>query len=279
MFLYKEIRGLQDFLAKQVDKSQKVGFIPTMGSLHNGHITLIESCKMDGHLAVCSIFINPTQFNQQSDFDRYPREIEEDIALLEKAGCDVLFHPEPSEMYQNGYAINHFDYGTVTNSMEGFYRPGHFDGVITIVDKLLDVVKPHHLYMGQKDFQQCAVIRHMIGENKLPVNLHVVETKREPNGLAMSSRNKRLKPDEIEAALLIYKTLHFISTHYKEQALEQLKTKGLAMLAEKLKPEYLEIVDSETLQPILDASHQGKAVALIAAWCGEVRLIDNLIIE
>ena len=279
MFLYKEIRGLQDFLAKQVDKSQKVGFIPTMGSLHNGHITLIESCKKDGHLAICSIFINPTQFNQQSDFDRYPREIEEDIALLEKAGCDVLFHPEPMEMYQNGYDIKHFDYGTVTNSMEGYYRPGHFDGVITIVDKLLEVVKPHHLYMGQKDFQQCAVINRMIEVNQLPVNLHVVATKREINGLAMSSRNKRLKPDEIEAALLIYETLNYISSNYKKEELDQLKTKGLSMLAEKLRPEYLEVVDSETLQPILNASHQDKAVVLIAAWCGDVRLIDNLIIE
>ena len=279
MFLYKEIGGLQDFLAKQADKSRNIGFIPTMGSLHNGHISLIESCKLDGHLAVCSIFINPTQFNQQSDFDKYPREIEEDIALLEKAGCDVLFHPEPLEMYPNGYAIQHFDYGMVTNSMEGYFRPGHFDGVITIVDKLLEVVKPHHLYMGQKDYQQCAVINHMIGKNNLPVKLHMVETMRESNGLAMSSRNKRLKAEEMDAALLIYKSLKLISSNYRLESTNQLKTKGLAMLAEKLKPEYLEIVDSETLQPIREASHSGKAVVIIAAWCGDVRLIDNMIIE
>lgn len=279
MFLYKEISALQKHLSPKDSKSPQTGFIPTMGSLHAGHLALIRACKEQGNRAVCSIFINPTQFNRQDDFDKYPREIEKDIELLYAAGCDVLFHPLPSMMYPDGYAIQHYDYGNITNSLEGFHRPGHFDGVITVVKKLLDIVQPDHIYIGQKDFQQCAVIHHLIQVNGFSTIPHVIPTMREESGLAMSSRNARLSALERKEAVILYDTLEWINGQPVGKSVQALKDEAVGKISRLLKTEYLEIVNYETLDPVAEMKRGEKYVALVAAWCGNVRLIDNMILD
>ncbi len=279
MFLFKEIHALQVFLREKEENQQQIGFIPTMGSLHAGHLSLVESCKKNGQLAVVSIFINPTQFNQQSDFDLYPRELEKDMEQLFDAGCDVLFHPDVAEIYPNGFANETFDFGLITNSLEGFYRPGHFNGVITVVRKLMDIVNPHSLYLGQKDFQQCAVIRHVLNVYGYRSKLHIIPTSREKSGLAMSSRNARLNEQELKEATVLYKALNDIKNNLHKVEAVKLEDLAKMEIAQKLQPEYVALVDYDTLEPLAGHDNHKKKVALVAAWCGKVRLIDNIIID
>jgi pantoate--beta-alanine ligase len=274
--LFKEIRALQGFIAKRRQEGLKIGFIPTMGSLHEGHLSLIRQSRSEGNFTICSIFINPTQFNQAEDFALYPRAKEKDIELLLSAGCDLLFHPEGNTMYPEGFIAEQVEYGSITDVMEGLFRPGHFNGVVTIVRKLLEVVKPDHLYMGQKDYQQCAVISQLIQRESIPVLLHKIPTIREPDGLAMSSRNARLTKEERQKALVISETLNLIKKEIRDKTVNQLKEEGLKKLNTELRTEYLEIVDPETLEPINSIGKGNHAIALIAAWCGNVRLIDNI---
>jgi pantoate--beta-alanine ligase len=279
LFLFKKIVDLQSFLVAEKAKGRSVGFVPTMGALHQGHLSLVEASKKGGHLTVCSIFVNPTQFNQQEDFDKYPRNVALDIEMLVGAGCDVLFHPEPEEMYPDGFTTAKYDFGAITNTLEGEKRPGHFDGVITVVKRLFDAVNPDHAYFGQKDFQQCAVIAGLIQYFGLKVQLHKAPILREASGLAMSSRNTRLSEAEKEDATIIYETLSWIREQLKGGLpVDRLKTEALQKISARLQPEYVEIVDQDSLIPLVPGESAHNAVALVAAWCGNVRLIDNMLL-
>lgn len=278
MNIFKTKDILADFVASKREKGMSIGFVPTMGALHNGHISLVNASKADNQVTVCSIFVNPTQFNQKEDFDKYPRLIDDDIRLLEASGCDALFIPEVNEMYAPKSEVLNYHFSHITHSLEGTFRPGHFDGVITIVKKLFDAVNPDNAYFGQKDFQQCMVIKELISHFNLNINLKIIPTLRESDGLAMSSRNLRLSPSERKQAIAIYQACNFIKEHIKMYSAEELLSKAKSIVNKELKLEYLELCDADTLEPVIDIANHNQVVALAAAWCGNVRLIDNMII-
>jgi pantoate--beta-alanine ligase len=281
LLLFRQIGPLQAFIHQYKSDRKTIGFVPTMGALHSGHVSLIQQSKEENDLTVCSVFVNPTQFNNAEDLAKYPRTMEDDILMLEKAGCDVLFHPEPQEMYPDGFTIKNYHWGPVTHSLEGAFRPGHFDGVITIVEKLFEVVTPDKAYFGQKDFQQCAVISRMVEEFSMPVNIRICPTLREADGLALSSRNTRLSEQERKEALLISKALYLIRENLNYKSTGELVAEATALLhtGELMKPEYVAIVNRRTLEPVETTAVPVDSVALIASWCGNVRLIDNLILN
>jgi pantoate--beta-alanine ligase len=281
LLLFRQIAPLRAYIHQQRTGNKTIGFVPTMGALHAGHVSLIEQSIQENDLTVCSIFVNPTQFNNAEDLAKYPRTLENDMLMLEEAGCDVLFHPDGEEMYPDGFVTERYDWGAVTHSLEGAFRPGHFDGVITIVRKLFDVVEPDRAYFGQKDFQQCAVIVRMVKEFDMPVAIRIMPTLREADGLAMSSRNTRLSAEERKESLLIFKALKQIHAGVKDHTPAKLILEAMNVLntSPLMKPEYVAIVDRETLQPIEKQSDLCNSVALIASWCGNVRLIDNMILN
>jgi pantoate--beta-alanine ligase len=276
--LFTHITPLKAFIAKQKLKGDTIGFVPTMGALHNGHISLIRQCKAQTDIVVCSIFVNPTQFNNSDDLLKYPRTIEQDMLKLVEAGCDVLFHPEAAEMYPGGLEASEYNWGAVTHKLEGAFRPGHFDGVITIVKRLFDIVEPDTAYFGQKDFQQSAVVKQLVKTFNLPISIVIGETLREQDGLAMSSRNVRLSAEDREQALLISKALFYIKEHIDDKTIDELLADAQKIIAEgpRLSVEYLSIVERDSLEIMTGYLSGRKCVALIAAWCGNVRLIDNM---
>jgi pantoate--beta-alanine ligase len=272
---------LNAYLSGKKSQNQTIGFVPTMGALHKGHLALVAAAKARTDVVVCSIYVNPTQFNNAEDLEKYPRTIETDLALLAQQGCDVVFLPQTAEMYPEGEEAGTYEFGKVTHLLEGAFRPGHFDGVITIVKKLFDSVKPHEVFFGQKDFQQCMVVRDLIRYFKMPVVFNMVPTVREADGLALSSRNVRLQPEDREAALTLYKVLSHIKKHKTVSLYTDLKKEAEAMIAAwpVLKLEYLEVVDAESLTPVSETQAGREEVALIACWCGQVRLIDNMLLN
>lgn len=281
MFLFKKITDLRHFLDARKHNGQTIGFVPTMGALHQGHATLIKQAAAETNVAVCSIFVNPTQFNEASDLAKYPRTPEKDIALLLESGCSVLFMPEVSEVYPDGQLSQpQLDFGFLDQPMEGAHRPGHFAGVAQVVKRLLDIVQPNQLFMGQKDFQQFAIVQHMIQALNLPVKLTMSPTVREADGLAMSSRNLRLTPDQRAIAPLIFKVLSNAKSKMnsdwpdaiRDCAMQELTVPGMV-------PEYFEIVDGNTLQPVAIFEDHDFVVACTAVRVGEVRLIDNLVMK
>jgi pantoate--beta-alanine ligase len=282
MIIFKKAEALTSYLKKHKDGKRTIGFVPTMGALHDGHLSLISKCKNDTDIAVCSIFVNPTQFNDEKDFQKYPVTIPEDILQLEKLDCDILFLPTVQEIYPRGVAsTKHYEIGKLENSLEGKFRPGHFQGVCQVVDRLLNVVLPDKLYLGQKDFQQCKVIQRLIEILDLPIELIIGNTMREPSGLAMSSRNMRLSAEEKEQALTIYSALQFINDSYKAVPFNKLKKESALYLKKHgfSIVDYVEIADAKTLD-ITDTYDSSKTyVALIAAFLGEIRLIDNLLLN
>jgi len=280
MTIIKKISDLQNFLGLYRKDGQKIGFAPTMGALHPGHISLITESKKNNGLTVSSIFINPVQFNDPKDYEKYPITLENDILLLEKAGCNVLFLPSVSEVYPDGTTQQKkYELGYLESVLEGQYRPGHFQGVCMVIERLLDIVKPDNLYLGQKDYQQCMVIKKLTELTGLDQTVHtrICPTLREPDGLAMSSRNMRLSETERKNAGTIYKTLQLIKEGLGKNDLRSLKKEAKKILSEKgFKPDYVEIADASTLQLVNDWDGKQKLVALIAAFLNEVRLIDNL---
>lgn len=254
-----------------------MGFVPTMGALHKGHLSLASRAKLENDLCVCSIFVNPTQFNNQDDYDKYPRALESDIELFRSVNVDAVFMPSVEEMYPEKSSID-YDLGGLDWVMEGKYRPGHFNGVVTIVKKLFDLIQPDRAYFGEKDFQQLAIIRYIVKNLALPVEIVSCPIIRENDGLAMSSRNQRLNAEERNVAPLIYRTLL--------EAKKKLQNNTLAVVKEwvtneikkcsLMKLEYFEIVNSETLA-ICDQLDEKKAYnACIAVFVGAIRLIDNI---
>lgn len=333
MLVFEKKNDLEKHLTEQRKKGHTIGFVPTMGALHKGHISLIERSKAENDVTVCSIFVNPTQFNDKSDLEKYPRPIEADKALLEKTGCDVLFFPGEREIYPEGggtrdvkegtrdegrgarEGIGNTDMGIVGTTvqnlpadaqsqlrqtslksdnrylqvnlgdldkvMEGTRRPGHFEGVIQVVSKLFDIVNPDRAYFGQKDFQQQTIIKEMVRQLNYGIQIVTCPIVREPDGLAMSSRNVRLTPSERAVAGIISQTLFTI-----QKLADKLSVDELTMLVESeiaegslTELEYFEIVDAGTLQPVLNLDKAESAVACIAVKVGQVRLIDNVILK
>lgn len=279
MFIFKKVTDLQHYLSKQ----KSIGFVPTMGALHNGHISLIEEGKQKCNTTVCSIFVNPTQFNNKKDFEKYPITIEQDILKLELAGCDVLFLPTVDEMYPEGTEQKkQYDLGFVETVFEGEKRPGHFNGVCMVVEKLLNIVKPNVLFLGQKDYQQCIVIKKLIDIIHKTNDIEVVicATKREENGLAMSSRNQRLSEAARDKAEIIYQSLNEIKkqlTVYNSQSLIE-KYKEQILHTGFSKIDYLSLANANTLQPISEWNGTTSLVILFAGFIEDVRLIDNMVL-
>lgn len=261
------------------NKNDKIGFVPTMGALHKGHISLVKKALAENHVVVVSIFVNPTQFNNNADLQKYPRTPEDDISLLKNLkGELVVYLPEISDLYENSVSAKKYNFGGLQNEMEGKHRKGHFDGVGTIVSKLLKIIKPNTAYFGEKDFQQLQIVKKLVAIEKLPVKILGCPILRESNGLAMSSRNKRLSPKQFEEVTLIYRTLKEVQEKFKSTSIADLN----ALVSERflqspdLKLEYFEIANEATLKTAKRKNKASKYRAFIAAFAGEVRLIDNI---
>ncbi|ANI89588.1 pantoate--beta-alanine ligase [Arachidicoccus ginsenosidimutans] len=281
MILFKRISDLQTHLQKLRQENKTIGFAPTMGALHEGHLSLIKASQEEVDITICSIFVNPTQFNDSKDFEKYPITIDNDIYLLEKQRCDILFLPSVNEIYPNGKELKQlYDLGFIESILEGAFRPGHFQGVCQVVDRLLEIVQPDLLFMGQKDYQQIMVVKKMIELKNHKAKVIVVPIFREPSGLASSSRNMRLTNDEKEKATAIYQSLIFIKENISRLFFVEIKQQVAEMLmnSEFQKIDYIEICNAETLEPLEKYDKTIKLVALIAAFIGEVRLIDNMIL-
>jgi pantoate--beta-alanine ligase len=281
MILFKKAVEINNWLLKSNASGKKIGFVPTMGALHQGHISLIHASKKDDCITVCSIFVNPAQFNNAEDFDKYPSTIEKDIDELEKAGCDVLFLPSVTEMYPTGTGnAKTYELGYLETVLEGKYRPGHFQGVCMVVHRLLNIIPADDIYLGQKDYQQCMVICKLLELEKINTSIHICPTLRETSGLAMSSRNMRLTAEGREQAVKIFETLSYLKTEimpgdltgFKKAAIDHLNNAGF-------KVDYVEIADAENLEIITHWNGSTRLVAVAAAFLGDVRLIDNMLLD
>lgn len=278
MLLFKKVADLQKHFGNLRERGQTIGFAPTMGALHDGHLELIRMANADCDCSVASIFVNPTQFNDPKDLEKYPRTPGRDIALLDGAGCCVLFMPPVEEVYPPGVDLTiQLNFRQLENVMEGEFRPGHFAGMATVVNRLLDIVHPNRLYMGQKDFQQLAIVRDMLRQLGSKIELIMCPTVREADGLAMSSRNVRLTPEMREAAPQIYQTLLWAKSEFCSRPASAVKKEALEKLAAAgFRPEYFEIVDGTSLLAVEHFAESDFPVACVALFAGEVRLIDNL---
>lgn len=276
MQVFLKVNELKSFIKSHKDLGKTIGFVPTMGALHAGHGSLITEAKEVNDLVVASIFVNPTQFNNASDLDKYPRSIDADCEILSALGCDAVFIPSVDEIYTEDFVLPPIDLGFLDQVMEGEHRPGHFQGVVQVVYRLFEIVTPTNAYFGLKDFQQVAVIRFMTTFFKLPIHIVAVPTIRESSGLAMSSRNLRLSHSEKIEAVKISETLNFAKKCAENHTPDETKKATIDFFNQSnLKLEYFEIVDPISLVPLTE-SWVPKAVACIVAYCGEVRLIDNL---
>lgn len=277
MLIFTKIAELKTFLRQIKNLNQSVGFVPTMGALHNGHISLIEASKKACNITICSIFVNPTQFNDKKDLERYPRMPEKDAQFLESAGCNVLFLPSVEEIYPEKDDSS-YDFGFLDKTLEGKHRPGHFNGVAQVVKRLLNIVEPDKAFFGEKDYQQVMIVKALVKQIGAKTEIIVCPILREQSGLAMSSRNELLSVDERDTASLIPKLMQ----EAKKIALD----KGIAAAKQFIKQEtdkvaimkleYFEICDAETLEEILNLNSEKTAIALIAVFVGKIRLIDNL---
>lgn len=276
MECFRTIESLKSALAKFRNQDKKIGFVPTMGALHGGHLKLVEFAQQECDIVVVSIFVNPTQFNNSGDLDKYPKREEEDLGLLEEASCDVVIIPQPEDVYPDHYTKNTIPLGIIDKVMEGEFRPGHFQGVVNVVSRFFEIIEPSKAYFGNKDFQQVAVIKRMVQELKLPVEVIGVPTKRMANGLAMSSRNYRLSEKEVEESSIIYKTLVKGREWASKYSPAVTRTKMIEYFNQSpLQLEYLQIVHPETMEDLNQYWVSG-AIAGLAAFSGEVRLIDNM---
>lgn len=280
MLIFTKIHEIQRFLTELKAKRQLLGFVPTMGALHSGHISLIKSSKLTCHVTICSIFVNPTQFNDKKDLERYPRTPQKDIDLLEAAHCDVLFMPNAQEMYpEKDERI--FDFGYLDKILDGAHRPGHFNGVAQIVSRLFDIIKPDKAFFGLKDYQQVMIIKALVKQLNYNIEIVACPILREEDGLAMSSRNTLLSSEERKAAKIIPLLMRDVQElknkgkdiiQIKEYVAEQLKKDPI------YKPDYFSICNAQSLEEIKVFSDAQKQVALIACFVGKIRLIDNILL-
>ena len=281
MVIVKKASDLSEFIDFQKKKGNIIGFVPTMGALHSGHLELISSSEQRSGFTVCSIFVNPTQFNDSSDYSRYPKKIESDIKILVSAGADLLFLPEPAEVYPNGTDnLELYGLGYLNTVLEGKYRPGHFQGVAQVMTRLLKLVNANLLFMGQKDYQQCMVVQRLIDLLGIGTRLVTCPTVREDDGLAKSSRNLRLSPDQRALAPLIYQSMQEISRSIRKDSPTLLKEETARKLTQAgFRVDYVEIATADTLQPVEHWNSQTPLVVLVAAFLGETRLIDNMLLQ
>ncbi len=277
MIVCRKAKDLKIFVQKAAADGLRTGFVPTMGALHHGHLSLINHSRTDNRFTVCSIFVNPTQFNNRLDFEKYPHTLEQDINMLELSGCDLLFLPSEEEIYPEGCKPMMYDLGFIETVFEGEFRPGHFQGVCMVVHRLLDIVKPDAMYVGQKDYQQCMVIQKLIDITGIKTELVICDTLREEDGLAMSSRNLRLSPEQRKTVPAIHKELLELKSRLKKGPVNELAESSFAKLESLgFKVDYFAIADARTLEPVSNWNGDLKLVALVAAYIGEIRLIDNL---
>ncbi|MDZ4793814.1 MAG: pantoate--beta-alanine ligase [Bacteroidota bacterium] len=283
MILFKKEADLRKWLDAQRKIQTSIGFIPTMGALHAGHISLVEHSKSENPVTVSSIFVNPTQFNDPKDFEKYPFTVEKDIAQLEAAGCDVLFQPSVREMYPNGTTPKiTYPLGYLEIVLDGKFRTGHFQGVCMVVHRLLEIVEPDNLYLGQKDYQQCRVITKLVEIIKpvRSIKINICPTLREASGLAMSSRNMRLQEEDRKKATAIYQSLQFIKQNIQPGNLSGLKQEARSLLEkEGFRVDYIEIAAAADLTIADDWDGNQQLVVLAAAFLKEVRLIDNILLS
>lgn len=281
MEIFNEIAPLRAFL-KEIRRSGKsIGLVPTMGALHPGHLALIQASKSANTVTVCTIYVNPTQFNNPADLLKYPRDFQKDAEMLEKVGCDVVFYPSDDEMYGTTSLIK-FDFGPLNSVMEGKFRPGHFSGVALVVSKLFNIIGPDNAYFGQKDWQQFAIIQQVVRELKFDLHLHSVPTLRERDGLAMSSRNLRLSEQEREHATVFYRALlkaKALFSDGKEVAFVKQIVEKMVSEEGQTQLEYFEVADSKNLNVLEFVKGAEMPIMCIAGFAGDVRLIDNMFVK
>jgi len=275
-----KISDLKTMLQGFRSEGKSIGFVPTMGALHKGHVSLVERSVAENDITVVSIFVNPTQFNDKNDLKNYPRMPEKDIAMLEAAGVNVVFMPTESEIYPEP-DTRVFDFGMLDKVMEGKFRPGHFNGVAQVVSKLFDIVEPHRAYFGQKDYQQLAIIRAMVRMLGYRIEIVGCPIVREPDGLAMSSRNLLLTPEHRKSAPLIYQTLAEARNKTNEFSVKEMIDWVVNRINSdpNLKVEYFELADADSLLPVQGWDHPNGIVGCIAVWAGNIRLIDNMMFK
>ena len=274
----QHVDEMRAFSTKCRNENRIIGFVPTMGALHEGHLSLIARAKALCDVVICSIFVNPTQFNDPKDLLLYPRTEEADIDLLKNSGCDVVFLPAVNEMYPTGQEVRDYNFGTLTSEWEGRYRPGHFNGVITVVKRLFEIVLPHQSFFGKKDFQQFSVIREWVRRDEIKVEIVGCDTVRASDGLALSSRNKRLSSEQATLATAFSKALLFVRDNKSKNNVNALIAEATELFIEKeqIELQYFTVANSETLEPLEEISEANHQVALIAGFIGDVRLIDEI---
>jgi pantoate--beta-alanine ligase len=281
MQVFNEIAPLKAFVRAKKQEGKSIGLVPTMGALHAGHLSIIAASKADNDITICSIYVNPTQFNSATDLQKYPRTISKDTELLEKVECDALFVPSNHEMYEISNLVK-FEFGHLDKVMEGRFRPGHFSGVALVVAKLLNIVEPARAYFGQKDWQQLVIIRQLIEELKFNVTLKSVPIFREPDGLAMSSRNQRLNPQEREQATIFHKALLAAKSSLKSgDSFDKVSNmvRDIVESNDLVTLEYFEIAEGKNLNLIDNVNAADHPILCIAGFVGDVRLIDNMFLD
>lgn len=258
--------------------TKSIGFVPTMGALHNGHLSLVHRALQDNDCVVVSIFVNPTQFDNDEDLKKYPRTLNKDVALLETLqGTVFIYAPDAEEFYNGNISSREFNFGAIAREMEGKHRKGHFNGVGTVVARLLNIIEPDNAYFGQKDFQQLQIVKKLVQLENIPTKIVGCEIIREPNGVALSSRNKRLTPSQLEDAAVINITLKEVASKFNQLSIPALNRLAMKRFKDSnLKLEYFEIAKEDTLKTVLRKSKNTTYRAFVAAFCGNVRLIDNM---
>jgi len=277
MILIKSLREMLSWVETQKKSGQKIGFVPTMGALHQGHISLVQKSKEENDLTIVSVFVNPTQFNNADDLKKYPRTEDADTQLLEDAGCDAVFFPKIEDIYPNGEKSENYNFEGIENQMEGKFRPGHFDGVATVVRRFFEIIQPDKAYFGEKDFQQLRIIQELVQQLNLPLQIVPVPIMRESDGLAMSSRNTRLTEEMREESPKIHQILReakiFLQNHSVQETKEFVQNQ---FNATKLDLEYFEIADEKTLESVSEKENSENLRGFLAVFAGEIRLIDNI---
>jgi pantoate--beta-alanine ligase len=281
MQIFNQIILLKSFLKAQKQQGKTIGLVPTMGALHRGHLELIKQSNQENDITICSIYVNPIQFNHVADLEKYPRVLDEDVKLLSAFANTFIFAPTDVEMYAQRPSIS-FDFGDLEKVMEGYFRPGHFNGVAIVVAKLFHIVQPNKAYFGQKDLQQCAVIKKLVDDLSFDLELVICPTVREDDGLALSSRNKRLTESERQLALAIPQALFMAKEMVEQKSKTFVEVKNWVeafLKVDFIRLEYFNIVNAQTLQEIENESHTQNMALCMAAFVGEVRLIDNVLIS
>jgi pantoate--beta-alanine ligase len=277
VIIFNTVESIKKWLFEEKSKGKSIGFVPTMGALHKGHMSLVEVSTKENNITVCSIFVNPTQFDDIADLEEYPRTKKDDYSLLERNHCSVVFAPSVKEIYTDNFVQKKYTFNGLEDLMEGEFRSGHFNGVANVVKRLFEIVEPTKAYFGEKDFQQLLIVREMVSQEQLSVVIKGIPIFREVNGLAMSSRNRRLSEGFGEKASLIYKALRYTQASFHTHTVSEIKAKVVSMFDESdLALQYFIICDNKKLNKIEHKEQSKEYRAFIAAYAGEIRLIDNL---